>query len=71
MELLSAEMVVMQTIQPSALTIVAPELVDLESTSNDEILDPVTEALALATRINERVRTSAETRTPLGVQRVA
>ena len=62
---------VMQTIQPSALKLVAPEFADLEATGDDEIVDPVTEALALATRINERVRTSAETRTPLGVQRVA
>ena len=62
---------VMQTIQPSALKLVAPEFADLEAIGDDEIMDPVTEALALATRINERVRTSAETRTPLGVQQVA
>ena len=61
----------MQTIQTSALKLVASEILDLEATGDDEIQDPVTEALALATRINERVRTSAETRTPLGVQRVA
>ena len=60
---------VMHTIHPSARPPVAPEFAEIDA--DDETLDPVTEALALVTRINERVRTSAETRTPLGVQRVA
>ena len=62
---------VMPTIQPSAPKVVAPEFEELDTIADDEVVDPVTEALALVTRINERVRTSAETRTPLGVQRVA
>ena len=62
---------VMHTIHSSARPPVAPEFAEIDGDDDDETLDPVTEALALVTRINERVRTSAETRTPLGVQRVA
>jgi hypothetical protein len=61
----------MSTIQPSAPKVVAPEFEEPDAYASDDALDPVTEALALVTRINERVRTSAETRTPLSVPRVA
>jgi len=43
----------------------APDTDDIDST------DPVTEAIALVTRINAKMRTSSATLTPLGVQRVA
>lgn len=57
--------------KPSAPAVIAPELSDFDDLIDDDGQDPATEALALVQRINERMRKSAETLTPLGVQRVA